>query len=230
MSPFSGFSAWGSRKGTRNPQGSWLMASGIWLQDFYRTGGNSDSTLGGHIQNLVLTRTQRKGQWPQRKLNQTNLLVLEGLLRRRGWVVARLWDRSVDSSGSGKCPMARTLLEDAISPTLETVDSRTRSHLAKKLTEKEYSPSHLQAVGLKFYWAWPCPPGQDPVFHTSSPSHQEACRSLLASSTRGQTEEARRTTISASRMKTTVTKTWTNWKGWGLCPRWRKKIKPQKNN
>ena len=37
--------------------------------------------------------------------------------------------------------------------------------------------------------ALPCPPGQDPVFPTTSPSHQEACMSRLASSTRGQTEE-----------------------------------------
>ena len=36
---------------------------------------------------------------------------------------------------------------------------------------------------------------QDPVFPTASPSHQEAYTSLLASSIRGQTEEARRTTV-----------------------------------
>jgi len=39
------------------------------------------------------------------------------------------------------------------------------------------------------------PPEQHPVFPTTSPSHQEAYISLLASSIRGQTEEARRTTI-----------------------------------
>ena len=39
-----------------------------------------------------------------------------------------------------------------------------------------------------------CPPGQDPVFPTTSLSHQEAYTSLLASSTRRQTE-ARGTTV-----------------------------------
>ena len=33
-----------------------------------------------------------------------------------------------------------------------------------------------------------CPPEQDPVFPTASPSHQEAYTSLLVSSIRGQTK------------------------------------------
>ena len=44
-------------------------------------------------------------------------------------------------------------------------------------------------------WAEPYPPEQDPVFPTSSPSHQEAYTSILASSIRRQAEEARRTKI-----------------------------------
>ena len=51
-------------------------------------------------------------------------------------------------------------------------------------------------IGLKFYWAWSCPLEQDPVIPTTSPSYQEIYTSHLASTTRGQTEEARRTTIS----------------------------------
>ena len=39
-----------------------------------------------------------------------------------------------------------------------------------------------------------CPPEQGPVSPMISPSYQEAYTSLLASSIRGQTEEARRTT------------------------------------
>ena len=35
-----------------------LKTCGIWLQDFHKTGGNQDSTLGGDKQNLVQTRTQ----------------------------------------------------------------------------------------------------------------------------------------------------------------------------
>ena len=65
-------------------------ASGIWLQDFDRTGGNRDSTLGGHTQSSVCIRTQGKKQWRHRRLNQTYLLVLEGLLQRQGGCVS-LW-------------------------------------------------------------------------------------------------------------------------------------------
>ena len=51
--------------------------------------------------------------------------------------------------------------------------------------------THQQTIVLNIYWAWPCPPKQDPVFPKASPSHQEACTSLLSSSIRGQTEKAR---------------------------------------
>ena len=47
--------------------------------------------------------------------------------------------------------------------------------------------THQQTIVLNIYWAWPCPPKQDPVFPKASPSHQEACTSLLSSSIRGQT-------------------------------------------
>ena len=33
-----------------------------------------------------------------------------------------------------------------------------------------------------------CPPEQDPVFPAASPSHQEACTSMLSSATKGRTE------------------------------------------
>ena len=32
------------------------------IKDFHRTRGNRDSTLEGHAQNLVYTKTQRKGE------------------------------------------------------------------------------------------------------------------------------------------------------------------------
>ena len=61
-----------------------LKPSGNWLQDFNRTEGNRDSTLGGHTQSSVCIGTQGKEQWPQGRLNQTYLLVLEGRLQSRG--------------------------------------------------------------------------------------------------------------------------------------------------
>ena len=48
-------------KGRGIPTEFTLKASGIWLQDFRRTGGTRDSSLGGHKQNLVHIKTQRKG-------------------------------------------------------------------------------------------------------------------------------------------------------------------------
>ena len=81
-----------------------LKASGIWLQDFNRTGGNRDSTLGGHTQSSMHIGNQGKEQWPQGRLNQTNLLVLEGLLQRRGVAVAHRGDKNTGSRSSGREP------------------------------------------------------------------------------------------------------------------------------
>ena len=44
-----------------------LKVSGIYLQDFHRTGGDRDSRLGRHEQNLAHTKTQRKGAVTQQK-------------------------------------------------------------------------------------------------------------------------------------------------------------------
>ena len=96
-----------------------LRASGIWLQDFDRTGTNRDSTLGGHTQSSVRIRTQGTEQWPQGRLNQTNLLVLEGLLQRQGVAVAHRGDKDTGSRSSGKYSLAWALPESAISPTKE---------------------------------------------------------------------------------------------------------------
>ena len=61
-----------------------LKVSGIWLQDFHRTGENRDFSLGGRQQNLACTKTQRKRAVTSKKQNQNYLLVLEGLLWRQG--------------------------------------------------------------------------------------------------------------------------------------------------
>ena len=81
-----------------------LKASGIWLQDFDRNGGNKDSTLGGHTQSSVCIGTQGKEQWPHRRLNQTYLLVLKGLLQRWGVAVCHHKDRDTGSRSSGSTP------------------------------------------------------------------------------------------------------------------------------
>ena len=76
------------------------------MQDFDRTGGNRDSTLGGHTQSSVLIRTQGKEQRPHGRLNQTYLLVLEGLLQRLGVPVAHCGDKNTGSRSSGMYSLA----------------------------------------------------------------------------------------------------------------------------
>ena len=47
------------------PENLALKASEAWLQEFHRIGANKNSTLGGHIQGLMCTRTQGIKQGPQ---------------------------------------------------------------------------------------------------------------------------------------------------------------------
>ena len=92
--------------------------------------------------------------------------------------------------------------------------------LGKKQTGRECNPTHQRIIGLKLYWARPCPPEQELVFPTTSPSHKEVYTSLLASSIRGQTE-VRTTVPQQLKQKPYYRK---------LCLRWRDKIKSKKNN
>ena len=81
-----------------------LKASEIWFQDFDRTGGKRDSTLGGHTQSSVRIGTQGKEHWPHKTLNQTYLLVLEGLLQRRGWLWLTVRTRTLAAEVLGNTP------------------------------------------------------------------------------------------------------------------------------
>ena len=96
-----------------------LKASGICLQDFDRTGGNRDSTLGGHKQSSVHVGTQGKEQWPHRRLNQTYLLVLEGLLQKRVVAVSHCEDKDTGSRRLGSTPWHEPSQSLPISPTKE---------------------------------------------------------------------------------------------------------------
>ena len=91
-----GFPAWGSNKGTGNPQGIWLWRS---VGFNYRTStclGEIDSSLGAHK-----PRPRGKEQWPHRRLTQTYLLVL-GM---HGSAVARRGERGTGSSSPGRDPL-----------------------------------------------------------------------------------------------------------------------------
>ena len=82
-------------------------------------------------------------------------------------------------------------MEVTINPATEPADPGAGSPQAKQLPGRACKPTPQQITGLKLYCARPCPPEQDPVFPTTSPSHLESYTSLLASSIRGQKEEAR---------------------------------------
>ena len=101
-----------------------------------------------------------------------------------------------DMSSPGGRALASVLLEARSIRTTEPVDCRSGPPLATKPTGTDHSPpppplSHQKKPGFKIYGEWPCPPEQDPVFPTVSPSHQEAYTRPLSSSIRGQTEETR---------------------------------------
>ena len=66
--------------------------------------------------------------------------------------------------------------------------SHMLSRLSQAELQREYSPIHQQKIGLKIYWAWPCPSEQDPDSPTANPSRQEASTNPFFLSIRGQTE------------------------------------------
>ena len=75
------FPAWGSsnkRGDTREP--AFESQQGV-INEFHKTGGNGNYTLWGHTQGLMYTKTQGK-KWPHKRMCQTYLLILEGLLQR----------------------------------------------------------------------------------------------------------------------------------------------------
>ena len=147
-----------------------LKASGIWLQDFGRTGGNRDSTLGGHTQSRVCNKTQEKEQWPHRRLNQTYLLVLEGLLQRQGWLWFTVRTRTLAAEVLGSTPWYEPSQSPPLAPPKSQVGSGVGSPQAKQPTGREPSPTHQQTSRLKFYWPLPTRATAGSSHHQSLPS------------------------------------------------------------
>ena len=117
LNPMSGFPTWGSSNRRRNSQRIRLCK----LAGFDRrnsTGlGETETPLLEGTQSSVHIRTQGKEQWPHRRLNQTYLLVLEGLLQRQGVAVACCGDKDTGGRSSQKYSLAWALPESAISST-----------------------------------------------------------------------------------------------------------------
>ena len=110
-----------------------------------------------------------KVQWHHKRLNQTYLLVLEGLLQRQGAAVAHLRDKDTSSRSSGKYFLVWPLPECTINPTKEPVGSSAGSQ-AKQPTGRELSPTHQQTSRLKYYWALPNRTTPSSTHHHSLPS------------------------------------------------------------
>ena len=157
--------AWGSDKGTGNPQGIWPLGPVVFD---YRISRGLRVT-----EAPVLEAHTKFGTYQHGRLNQNYLLY-------------RAFCRSVGQQGltTGMGALDINPLRDCYWPSGQTT------------LGKECNPTHQQIIGLKFYWARPCWPEQDPAFLIANTSHQEAYTSLLASSIRGQREESKSSTIS----------------------------------
>ena len=85
LSPTAGFTAWGSDKGTRNSQGIWPWSPVRFdYKTFTGLGETETPVLESTNKTLHAPRLRGKEQWLlHRRLNQNDLLVLEGLLWRR---------------------------------------------------------------------------------------------------------------------------------------------------
>ena len=105
-----------------------MKVSGIWLQNFHRTG--KTETLGGHKQNFVCPRTQEKGAVAPQQ-TEPDLLVTVRESLAEAWVDSGL-PLGV-SSYSGRCA--------GISP----------FGGLRYPTGREHSSTYQQEIGLKIY-------------------------------------------------------------------------------
>ena len=109
LNPTSGFSAWGSNKGTGNLKGIWPWRP---VGFDYRTstglGETETPVLESTNKILCIPRPREKQKWPHRRLNQNYLLVLEGLLWSCGSAGAH---RRASSSSPGRSALAKALLK-----------------------------------------------------------------------------------------------------------------------
>ena len=151
-----------------------LEASGIWLQNFHRT-GETDSWKAQTT--LSAPGPRRKEQWPHKRLIQTCLWVSRSLRQRpsRWWSATGLGALSVAAH-------AWDLLKEV------TIIFITSTIVWAQVNNREGTQLHQQKIGLKIYWAWPWPSEQDPVSSQVCRSHQEASISLLSFSITGKTD------------------------------------------
>ena len=135
--------------------------------------------LEGTNKTLWAPGPRRKKQWPHERLTQSCPWGSRSLQRRHGSAVVHCMVGGTECSSEWMGPFegGRHYLHYL-----------HHSLASGQITEREDSPAHQQKIGLKIYWAWPCPSEQDPVSPSVSVSHQEGSIRLLYFSIRGQTD------------------------------------------
>ena len=152
LSPTSGFPNWESSNGRRNSQRIKLWRlEGFDCKTSTGLGETETLLLEGTHKEVCTSAPRGKEQWPHRRLNQTYLLVLEGLLQRQGVAGVHSGDKDTGSRSSRKYSLAWALPESTISPTKEPGRLQCWVASAKKPTGRELCPTHQQTSGLKFY-------------------------------------------------------------------------------
>ena len=142
------------------------------------TQDSGNRLLEGTNRTLCAPGPRRKEQRPHRRLTQTCPGVSRSLWPRRVSVVACCSVEGAECSGAWKWPF------EGGHHYLHYLHHRLASG---QISAGEHSPALQHKIGLKIYWAWPCPSEQDPVSPSVSLSHQEASISHLSFSIRGQT-------------------------------------------
>ena len=169
LNPTSGFPAWGSDKGTGDPHGIWpWRPAGFDYRTCTGLGETETAVLEGTSRILHAPRHRGKEQWPQLHASVGGSSVEAGVSRGspQGWGHQQHQARK---GTLGINPLG-------VLPTMEPV-KRAGLPQAKQLPGREWNPTHQQILGWQLR-ARACPPEQDPVFPTTSPSQQEAHTSL----------------------------------------------------
>ena len=146
LAPRSGFPAWGSGKGTGNPQERDLEGQWDFITGLPQAWGDQAPTLGGHKQNLARTRPPGQGAVTPEEAEPdlpasvrgppAAVRVSRGPPRGRGQ-----WQRPLEDA-----PWYKSLrpLDVTINCTVEPADPRAWLPLVKQLTSREHNRTQQQ--------------------------------------------------------------------------------------
>jgi len=110
--------------------------------------------LEGTNRTLWAPGPRRKEQWPHKRLTQSCPWVFRSPQLRHGMMVAYCRIGGTESSSACMAPFEGGL---------HYLHYLHHNLAWGQTTGREHSPAHQKKIGLKIYWAWPCPSEQDPV-------------------------------------------------------------------